>query len=691
MQRWAKTLAAWAISLVVLPVLLLGLVEGSIRAAYPKKELRVFVPRTVDGIHFMQLNNDFYRRFLSFSLPPERDIRVLLDAIEPKPEGGVRLVVLGGSAAKGWPDSTMAYWRFLEAIARAAYPEVPLEFYCLASPALDSTVMRYIGTAACASIEPDVVLLYLGNNELNGPFTSSLLAGFDTGEERMQAVDRIHSLRGLRLFELMVSNRGPSPEDEAARQRAGFGERTREGRLIFDTYRYNLEQIIQASEDAGAEVCLSTLVANLRDWPPESDAPEQPLVGDDAAQWESGLANLRAQLSSGEYEAALREVSALRDLSEGAVLSYLEGQALMALNRDSEARTAFEQAMDLDLPMFVRARTAANRVIRAVAEEYDASTVTLVDGEGAMSAQSPHGIPGREFLLDHCHLSVEGAHALAVAFWPAVDAAIARRLGRPPTGFIAPGIEECAERLGVRLVDDGVNRKRLLDVHEGRVALAGLRSYYDEHYGAIDASEQVDPLPRLARAFALSGVDYLNGQKYVDALLLPGSDFALAERIAREHAARYPQSAIFRSLMGRALEANGNPDAAEHEIQVSLEIDPEEYGIRAAYAESLLNRNRCDEAKVWYEELVATSPDDYRALEGLARTALCLRVPDALAPIEHIIELNPDGPAGYELLLAYYQTVADDTDGLRRHLEELAGRYPEAALPRQNLEALNAQ
>ena len=69
--------------------------------------------------------------------------------------------------------------------------------------------------------------------------------------------------------------------------------------------------------------------------------------------------------------------------------------------------------------------------------------VQLVDSEAAMAAQSPHGLPGEEFLYEHVHLNFEGNYLVARALAEQIGHALPASAEHP-----WPTADDCARRLG---------------------------------------------------------------------------------------------------------------------------------------------------------------------------------------------------------------------------------------------------
>ena len=86
-----------------------------------------------------------------------------------KPPGAVRIFVLGSSAAQGDPEPGFGIARVLEVLLRDRYPSVEIEVVNAAATAINSHYV-YAAARSALRLEPDVFVVYAGNNEVVGPY-----------------------------------------------------------------------------------------------------------------------------------------------------------------------------------------------------------------------------------------------------------------------------------------------------------------------------------------------------------------------------------------------------------------------------------------------------------------------------------------------------------------------------------------
>ncbi len=87
---------------------------------------------------------------------------------EIKADNSYRMFVFGGSAAFGWPHQC-SFARMLQLMLTARYPGVRFEVYNWAFASVNSSIMRPLARVS-ASLSPDAFIIYMGNNEIFGPY-----------------------------------------------------------------------------------------------------------------------------------------------------------------------------------------------------------------------------------------------------------------------------------------------------------------------------------------------------------------------------------------------------------------------------------------------------------------------------------------------------------------------------------------
>ena len=121
-------------------------------------------------------NEDFSRRF--FPKEIARHPGPVRFPVHKAP-GTFRIFVLGESAAMGDPVQSFAPDRYLEMLLREKYPGTRFEVINLAFTAINSHVILPIARE-CAAREGDLWIIYMGNNEMVGPFGAATVFGWQS-------------------------------------------------------------------------------------------------------------------------------------------------------------------------------------------------------------------------------------------------------------------------------------------------------------------------------------------------------------------------------------------------------------------------------------------------------------------------------------------------------------------------------
>jgi hypothetical protein len=166
-RRWILQAAA----AVFLPVLVLVIVEVSLRIAGVGFSTSLLVPCTVKGVPA-----SCYNLFFATPYFPAGMVQTprLYSIPKTKAPGTYRIFVLGESAAMGDPDSAYGFSRYLEVMLRERFPATKFEVVNTGSVAINSHVVLRI-TEGLADQKPDLFIIYSGNNEVVGPYGPGIM------------------------------------------------------------------------------------------------------------------------------------------------------------------------------------------------------------------------------------------------------------------------------------------------------------------------------------------------------------------------------------------------------------------------------------------------------------------------------------------------------------------------------------
>ena len=93
-----------------------------------------------------------------------------------KPPGTYRIFILGESAAMGDPEPAFGAGRYLEALLHERFPRAKFEVINVAMTAINSHAILPIARD-CARQAGDLWIVYMGNNEMVGPFGAATVFG----------------------------------------------------------------------------------------------------------------------------------------------------------------------------------------------------------------------------------------------------------------------------------------------------------------------------------------------------------------------------------------------------------------------------------------------------------------------------------------------------------------------------------
>lgn len=568
---------------VVAPLVLLGAVEAVLRGVGVGWPTAFFVPLG-DGQTLVP-NRRFTWRFMRPGAAPQ-PYPLLIPA--RKPAGALRLFVLGESAAQGTPAPAFGFARILEVMLQQQYPDRRFEVFNVAMRGINSHLVRCIAQD-CARYEPDLFVVYMGNNEAIGVYSPEP-EGFNPGAH-LWLLRAAQGLRNLRLVQSLESlaralrQPAPRPKQDMAYFRAHrlrADDPRRE--CIYRNFHANLLDICQAARSARARVLLCTVAVNLGDCPPLASLHRPSLTAAQLQEWEAAFArgtNAEAQGRLAEAVAHYRAALAVDD--HFAELHFRLGRCHQALGQLDSARRAFGLARDWDALQF-RTDSRLNGIVRAVAGTQTHAGVTLVDVEAAFAeaAEPEGGIPGHRFFYEHVHLTFDGDYLLAATLFPAV----AQALAVPPPGQTRPlpTRAECAEALGFSPWDElGVHAAMVRSTanppfldqldHAQRQARAEAqvhqwRQQFDQHQG-LERSVQV-----YQAALARRPDDWQIRFNYGNLL----SDFRDAAGAVAQYRRAVELMPVFpplRAALAQVLWQTGQRQEAVHQLQEALRWDPD--------------------------------------------------------------------------------------------------------------------
>ncbi len=390
-RLWSFRLAALTLPL----LLLLGAGEAALRVAGYGYPTDFFRPALVRGEKVLIQNDRFAWRFF-----PPRLARTPEPLVVPavKAAGTFRIFVFGESAALGDPEPAYGAGRYLQVLLSERFPSEKFEVVNVAMTAIDSHAILPIARE-CARHQGDLWIVYMGNNEMVGPFGAATVFGAQAPP--MPVIRLALALQTTRAGQLLAALVAKLKLESAAPAAWGGMEMFLRSKLppasprrttVHRHFQANLRDILQAGLDAGTKIVLSTVAVNLKDCPPIASAADPGLPPSRRAAFEQWCAQGSQAEQQGRWTQAvgLYEQAAALD-PRFAELQFHWGACLLHLNETPSASEHLQSACDDDALPF-RADSAVNDLIRAAAGRLAGGNLVLCDAARELAADSPGGI-----------------------------------------------------------------------------------------------------------------------------------------------------------------------------------------------------------------------------------------------------------------------------------------------------------
>ena len=433
------------VGLVVLsPVVFLGLAEVAL-AVFGGMKPRVLLHKVIHEGQAYWASNPRHGEvwFQGPTIPTPGPVWVPVD----KAEGTRRVVLLGESAAAGFPMEDFNLARLVEAAWGLAEPGLPIEVVNLTMTGINSHGLRRF-LAESMKLNPDAVVLYAGHNEAIGPFGPAdrygrrpfyrwqikamiVLRESRVGQVLGQATEGLAGLgwrpvrsewAGLNAF-----SRRPLAWDDPALE------------TMSRSFRKNVEEMLAMANRQGVPVLVSQPAVNLRDWPPLDSEPEA--LDDETA---------RSWVTVGRLD----ELRSARQVYRLA-LEIEEKQGWQV------ARPVYRRASDLDRLRF-RADSRIRDILASAVSAHPGRGHLLVDMDDAIREVPVVSHDDRELFLEHVHLTFEGLARVAASISANLVTQFAPSRGDPELVFSSP----LAEQVFFTEIDEYIALRRTVEFLE---------------------------------------------------------------------------------------------------------------------------------------------------------------------------------------------------------------------------------
>jgi len=335
----------------------------------------------------------------------------------PKARGVFRIVVLGSSAALGTPFSNAGFPEQLKAILDLANPEARFEVINLATEGMNSS-MGVEFTRQVFLLEPDLILVYLGDNEqlayssINS-YSHPLLARIETYLLlHSRLVGAFLALQGEIFYrgkiQKMVGKyfhsdgRGPrrwplARKDECRR-----------------AWLFNLEQMAKLAQKQKVRMVISTLGANRSQWPPIRSVHSPNVEEKVAQELKEKLKEIWGLIQKDDWEQARSEAAETISRDPEYALSWFYlGLVELKQQEARAAKESFEKAIELS-DFQQETSWKDNEILLQTCRE---KKLVCLDLNSRLDRISPNGFAGFNLFMDYCHYDLEGSYQAALFFY----------------------------------------------------------------------------------------------------------------------------------------------------------------------------------------------------------------------------------------------------------------------------------
>ncbi|MFZ0826686.1 MAG: tetratricopeptide repeat protein [Verrucomicrobiia bacterium] len=656
-RKWLFRLVA----AVVIPLILLGGLEGGLRLVGYGYRTDLFKEIQIGDGRFLVNNDAFGLRFF----PPQLarfpgPIRMAAR----KSADTYRIFILGESAAMGDPEPAYGAGRYLEALLSARYPKTHFEIVNLGITAIDSHVILPIARD-CARYDGDLWIIYMGNNEMVGPFGAATVFGakapplamirFNLAVQKMRLgqwlVNLGRKFKGGNAnapswggMEMFVGNQLPADDPRKL--------------VVYQNFSQNLHDIVKVGLNSGARILLNTVAVNLKDCAPFASLVSSNLAPADRAQFDQLFADgVRAEGQDDLAAATEKFESAARLDPTVAELQFRWGRSLLGMTNAAAAREHLQLACDDDALPF-RADSRINAIIRQAPEKIKGDNLILFDAAAALTTANAVKMCGQETFYEHVHFNFDGSYRLGLAWAEQVARLLPAAIANQGAGSWASQAA-CERRLG--LTD--WNRSLVIEHMMGRMQQPPLSSQLDNAGRLKALAERVNQLrPQMNDAAAtraredfletLSGVpdDYILRENF--ALFLQSiGDLPQATAEWRRIHDLLPQDFITYFQLGRLLGMQGQWAEAESLLRQAVALHPTmtEGWFELGNVEA--SQEKYAPALTDYQRARQQRPQDPQTAFRMAKVVAKLnRHPEAIQLYRESIKLDPGfWEAHYEL------------------------------------------
>jgi tetratricopeptide (TPR) repeat protein len=638
-------------------VVLLAALEISLRFAGYGYDPHFFKRIKIGNEDYYVQNDNFSYRFF----PPEtaRNPGPIRMPVHKAP-GTFRIFILGESAAMGDPEPAFGAYRYLEMLLRKKYPDKKFEIINVAFTAINSHVIVPIARE-CAEHEGDLWIVYMGNNEMVGPFGAATVFGRQAPP--LPYVRLVTALQRTRTGQLLAAWSRKLHRHDATGTAWGGMEMFVNNQIapdsplketVYRNFEKNLDDIVRAGTSSGAKVLLNTVAVNLKNCPPFASLNSLHVSPADRINFTNLFADGCSLQSAGNYTGATTTFErASRIDPQFADLQYHWGQCLLAQQSLPAAQEHLQLACNDDALPF-RADTRINDTIRAEAKKIGSGNQLIVfDAAAALAAEVPAKICGQETFYEHVHFEFDGSYHLGLAWAEQIESLL------PLNTNVWASQTDCEQMLGLSdwnralVIEHMIGRMRqepLSGQANNAARMAQLQARADELRQRLNPELAARTRADFLKQLELAPDDYMLRANF--ALFLQSiKDLPDATAEWRRIQQEMPHDFFSYFLLGRLLGGQNQLTEAEASLRRALEIRPSLTEAWVELGNVLALQGKYEAALANFDTALKQRPQDPQTLFRRGKVLAQLnRHAGALEDYRAASRLNPsDWEPHYEL------------------------------------------
>lgn len=405
------------VACVLSPILVLLLLEAGLCLFGFGHPSSLFLPTTIRGQRSWIQNDKFAERFLGRELARQPFPFAISQERAPNT---IRVFIFGESAAFGDPQPDFGLPRIVQALLEARFPNCKFEVVNLGMTAINSHAILPIARD-CPSQPGDIWVLYMGNNEVVGPYGAGTVFGLKAPPLAfVRCSVALKATRIGQLFERLIGvlDKRPASKKAWTGMAMFLKSQVRQDdprmRRVYANFQRNLADILAEGRRKGARIVVSTVASSLKECAPFASLHRPNLADSDLAKWEDAYQQGIEAQKAGRSADAIEQFRRAAQIDDTFAEEHFRwGQCCLGLGREGEALQHFTRARDLDALRF-RCDTRLNEIIRATASNHEADGIWLVDGETALRDRTSDTGSGTNYFYEHVHLTFEGNYRLAL-------------------------------------------------------------------------------------------------------------------------------------------------------------------------------------------------------------------------------------------------------------------------------------